>query len=1795
MIPSTPKFPEISGYTITEQLYLGSRTSVYRAIHNDQQLAVVIKVLQQEYPRFGELIHFHNQYTIAKNLPIAGIIQPLSLELFGHGYVLIMADWGGTSLEKYIQQQPLDITDILEIAIQLADILHELQQHRVIHKDIKPANILIHPESKQVKLIDFSIASVLPKETQEIQNPNTLEGTLAYLAPEQTGRMNRGIDYRSDFYTLGVTLYQLLTDRLPFFADDPLELVHCHIAKIAIPAHEINTDVPEMLGAIVAKLMAKNAEDRYQSALGLKHDLGECYSQWKQTGSIGEFGLGQRDLCDRFLIPEKLYGRETEVKTLLDAFERVAQGTSEMMLVAGFSGIGKTAAINEVHKPIVKQRGYFIKGKFDQFNRNIPFSAFVQAFRDLIGQLLSESDTQLQQWKTQILAALGENAQVIVELIPQLERIIGAQPPTPELSGSAAQNRFNLLFQRFIQVFTTSEHPLVMFVDDLQWADSASLNLIQVLMSKSQPGCLLLLGAYRDNEVFAAHPLILTLNEMEKTGAKIHTITLQPLSFSSLNHLIADTLHAPTSLVQPLTELTMQKTQGNPFFATQFLRALYQDQLISFDLDAGHWQCDIVQVQDAALSDDVVELMAQQLQKLPEATQEILKLAACIGAQFDLNTLAIVSQQSPTEVATTLWKALQEGLILPQSDLYKFYLSETQAKQHTPQETLHYRFLHDRVQQAAYSLIPEQEKSKTHLSIGQLLIHNSSEMEQQEKLFDIVGQLNLGQCLISQPSDRQELAQLNLQAGVKARNSTAYPAARTYLQTGLTLLDSNCWQNQYELTLNLYITSTEVSYLNGDFEGMEQQAALVLQQAQTVLDRVKIYEIQIAANTLQSHVLEAIAVGRTALSLLGVELPEEANETEITTALQTLSTQLENIPVETLVDLPVTNDSVTQAAMRIMGILFPPMIQGMPSLLPLLSSNMVSLSLQWGNTVSSTIGYAIHGLVMSAFLGDKATGYEFGKVALNLLEKFNTPEIKPIVMFLFGSFIQLHKEPLQNSIPTLKTAFDVGMETGNFMYAGFSLAIHSNSRFFSGGELSDFVQDMAHYSLALAQVKQYAAQAYIDLGKQTAENFMEIVSQPHCLTGNSYNEIAMLPKHQQDQDGTAIAEVYIYKLLLAYYFGNYQDAINYVTQAQSYIAALSGTFFVPIFYFYAALTYLKCLLSQPEQEQSEILAIAQTHQTNLAQFAHQAPMNHQHKVDLIEAEKQRVWGENYAAADLYDRAIAGAKANGFIQEEALANELAAKFYLNWDKEKVAAGYMQEAYYFYSRWGAKAKVVDLEIHYPELLRPILEQGTSVDVLSTLVTLVAPTTSVDNSTYHSSNSNSINQALDFAAILKASQALSRNIQLNELLHQLTQIILQNSGGDRCALILPNETGEWQVRAIASPDDVQLIAEPLTNHPNVPVKLIQYVKNTQETVVIDQLKTDLPVIDEYLRQGQPKSILCLPLLNQGNLIGILYLKNRLTRGVFTSDRLLILNFLCTQAAISLENARLYQQAQTYNQQLEQSQLQVIQSEKMASLGNLLAGVAHEINNPIGFLNGSINNCKEYVQDLLGHLAFYQQHYPNPIELIQENVEDIDLAFLREDLLKLLDSMKGAANRMKNISNSLRIFCRADTEHKVRANLHDGLHSTLLILKYRLKANEHRPEIQVIQSLGDLPIIECFPGQLNQVFMNILANAIDMFEEMAQTQSFKELEANPQIITIRTEVRSNQAYIHIHDNGKGMTQELQGKIFDHLFTTKTVGKGTGLGLAIARQIVVEKHGGSLNVWSELGQGTEFTVQIPM
>ncbi|MHC5747302.1 MAG: trifunctional serine/threonine-protein kinase/ATP-binding protein/sensor histidine kinase [Nostoc sp.] len=1789
------------GYRMYDLLYNGSKTLVYRGYRETDSLPVVIKLLKNPYPNFSELLSFRNQYTIAKNLNSPLIVQTYSLEHYQNGYALVMEDFGGISLKEWrVRGKGQSLQQFLEIAIALCNTLDILYRLRIIHKDIKPANILINPETKQVKLIDFSIASLLPRETQTLINPNVLEGTLAYISPEQTGRMNRGIDYRTDFYSLGVTFYELLTGELPFQSNDSMELVHCHIAKLP-PMLGDRREISQVLCEIVIKLMAKNAEDRYQSALGIKFDLENCLTQLQETGSIENFEIAQRDVCDRFIIPDKLYGRETEVSTLLQAFERVSLGATEMMLVAGFSGIGKTAVVNEVHKPIVRQRGYFIKGKYDQFQRNIPFSAFVQAFRDLMGQLLTESDAEIEQWKNQILSAVGENGQVIIEVIPELSKIIGEQPPAIELSGTSAQNRFNLLFQKFSQVFTSAEHPLVMFLDDLQWADSASLKLIQLLMADTKH--MLLIGAYRDNEVTPAHPLMLTLSEIKKNQATINTITLAPLSQGQINQLVADTLKCTETLASPLSQLIYQKTQGNPFFATQFLKALHQDRLIEFNFELGCWQCDIVQVTTLALTDDVVDFMAFQLRKLPQSTQNVLQLAACIGNQLDLATLAIVSEQSQIETAASLWKALQEGLILPLSDVYKFYVGQ-ESFARTPEniETVTYKFLHDRVQQAAYSLIPADQKQATHYQIGQLLLQQISTEAREARIFELVNQLNYGTDLISQQTERKELAYLNLIACRKAKSATAYQAGREYASIGLSLLGETAWQKQYEMTLSFHDEAAELAMLCGDFEAMEQWIETVINRAHSLLEKINVYRIKIQANVTQTKLTEAIVIGMQILQQLGVTMTESPTLTDIQQSMQEINELIGDREIEDFVHLPVMTDANKIAIIEIATSLLTPAYVSGSLLFPLLNCFSVKLSLQHGNISASAHNYGSYSMILCNLSQDVDSAVKFIQLALNVVSKLNYKTTRPLVLMLLGSFILHRKSHIKETLPLLSEGYTTGLEVGILEHVGNSGNSFCLNAFWCGQPLANVEQDTRTYYNGLVQVNQLRTANYCRIYWQSVLNLLGVGSHPTILSGTALQETEFLPLLLSANDLYGLYHFYLYKLTLCFLFGEVEPANNHAVEGRNYLMGAGGAVSEPAFYLYDSLIAL-ALLSQPSGKMSSLLDRVGQNQAKLQHWAHYAPMNHQHKVDLVEAEKCRVLGQKAEAIEFYDKAISGAKENSYIQEEALANELMAKFYLNWGKEKSAQAYMQEAYYCYARWGAKAKVADLERGYPQLLAPILQQTRTAFSVNETVFPLGTVTSTSSST-------SIFHSLDLAAILKASQTISAEIELGKLLSSLLRILIENAGANKCVLMLMrDERLLIKGSIIEGSEPIVLQRLPIENSQDIPLKMIYKVKNNKQTVVLLDATADPTLAnDPYIMRQQPYSILCSPILHQGKFLGILYLENNLATGAFTSERVELLNLLCAQAAISIENAQLYQRSLENAQQLErsfaelqqksedlqQAQLQIVQSEKMSALGNLVAGVAHEMNNPLGFISASLQQVKPSLADIVKHFKLYEESFPNPGDEIIDHAEEIDLDYTLEDLPKIIDSMVMACDRLENISTSLRTFSRGDKDYKVPFNIHEGLDSTILILKHRLKPNEQRPAIEVITEYGNLPKIECFPGQINQVFMNILANAIDALDESNSGRSFAEIKENPHQITIKTSLKDHQVEIKIADNANGMNEEVKSKIFDHLFTTKSVSKGTGLGLAIARQIILEKHSGSIQCNSSPGQGTEFVIAIP-
>ena len=1776
---------QLPNYQTTEQIYNGNRTIVYRGICSDSGKPVVIKLLKKDYPTFNEIVQFRNQYTITKNLDLAGIVKPTALETYGNGLALIMEDDGSISLSEELKSRrskSFFLEEFFPIAIQLTEILEGLSKNRVIHKDIKPANILIHPETRQVKLIDFSIASLLPKEQQEIQNPNILEGTLAYISPEQTGRMNRGIDYRSDFYSLGVSFYQMLSGKLPFDSDDAMELVHCHLTKIP-KSLSTRGDIPKVVSDIVMKLIAKNGEERYQSALGLKYDLQKCFFQWLKTGQVEAFELGERDICDRFLIPEKLYGREKEVQTLLGSFNRVAEGQREMMLVAGFSGIGKTAVVNEVHKPITRQNGYFIKGKFDQFNRNIPLAAFVQALRDLLGQLLSESDAKLTKWQTKILEALGENAQVLIEVIPELEQVLGPQPQAPELEGAAAQNRFNLLFQNFIEVFTTPNHPLVIFLDDLQWADSASLQLIKLLMKDKSH--LLLLGAYRDNEVSPAHPFMLTISELKQGEAPVNTITLAPLTFFDTNQLVADTLYCSPERSQPLTELLVRKTKGNPFFTTQFLKALHEDGHITFNYDQGYWEGNLAQIQVLSLTDDVVEFMAQQLQKLPDATQEALKLAACIGNQFDLETLAIVSEQSPTAIANSLWEALDEYFIVPTSQIYKFFqgenLDQSNSDRAVNQDSVNltYNFLHDRVQQAAYSLIPESKKQITHLQIGQLLLNNTLEEERDKRIFDIVNQLNAGIELIDNLSKREQLAQLNLKAGQKAKLATAYGTAVNYLNTGLQLLPPQSWQQKYNLTLKFHELLAESEYLNTNFATSKNLVEQTLINGRTPLDKVKVYEIQIQSYTAQNKLMEAISIGREALGLLEVDFPEGCDFETISIEHENLKSLLGQGQIATLADLPALQAPHQSAALRILAGLFASVYLAQPELLPLKIFTMVKICIQAGNSPQGAIAYVLYGLFLCA-TGEIEQGYQFGTLARTILEKFQAKELTSKINLLFGLFVNHWKKTVRSTLPVFLDGLTSGLDNGDLEYVGYCANCYCQFLFWTGDNLEFAESEANKYCELMEEIKQEISLIWANTWRQTVINLRGKAENPTMLVGSSFNEAETLPVLIQSQNVNGICYVYLAKLLLSYLFEEYQTAKNYGSKFEEYEQGAAGLLIVPLKNFYQSLSLLALHPDGDETEKALILEQIAANQKSLEIWANHAPMNHLHKFQLVEAETYRILGDNYKAGDWYDRAIAGAKANGYTNEESLANELAAKFYLSWGKAKVAAGYMQEAYYCYAHWGAKAKIEQLQTVYPQLLVPILQNKEEEE-------LEIKEDTFTSSYSVSSTQTALRESLDFNMVLKASQSLSQEIHLESLLCLLMEVIVTNAGASEGALLWVKDNhlsvaANWQEGNLCGIPNLSL-----EEYHNLPLSIVNKVKRTQETIIINQgLTRNRWANDAYLMKYRPHSFLCMPIIRQGKLLALLYLENRLTLGAFTKQRLKILTMLTAQAAISLENAQLYhtleEKVEQRTRELRAAQQQIISQEKLASLGALTAGVAHELRNPLNFVTNYAEGSMEMGTELIEEFQGQQPPKEEDWEYVQETITD-----LKDNAA----AIHKHSQRAESIIYNMMQHSRSDDKSRQMTNINQLLDEARQLSYHSRRSRDNSFNItfttEYDESVGEL---EVFSASLSRAFINLIDNGC----YAAWSKYLDQGEAFSPELRVGTKNLGTKVEIHIRDNGTGIPDEVKEKLFEPFFTTKPTGEGTGLGLSLTHEIIVGQHGGTLKVNTEPGNFTEFIIALP-
>ncbi len=1477
-IPDRKK-PEIPGYLLEEVIFESGRTRLWRGKRQSDGLGVLIKGAASSQQSAQELAEMRHEHEITRALEIDGVLRAEELAQCENGWVLILENTEGFPLRKLMDSARLDLPDSLKVAVSLTSTLKEVHRQGILHKMINPFNIFVDPASGTVKLTGFGLATRLPEENLTTLSPQLSGETLPYISPEQTGRMNRPLDYRSDFYSLGVTLYELFSGRVPFQSREAMEIIQAHIARQPPPPDEIEPQIPRVLSNLVMKLMAKRAEARYQSHSGLSADLLACVEQLENQESLSDFPLGRHDLPKELQIAPGLYGREDEITALEAALERVSQGVTEMVLISGSAGVGKTALVGEIHRSGAQKNGFFISGKFDQLRHNIPYSALIQALRGLIREISAEGQSGMERWKSRIRAALGPNGQLMTRVILELEQMIGPQPPLPEMGALEARNRFTAVLLDFISVFCEKTHPLVIFLDDLQWVDADTLKLVERIAQDPERKPLFFLGAYRDNEVDADHRLMISCEVIKKTGQPLQTIPLKPLNPENISQLLAHTCHCRPEEAKPLAELLVRKTGGNPFFVSQFLTVLSEKELIRHSPEEKRWIWDLTAIGFLAVTENVVTLLIDRLHRFSSETRRLLSLAACIGNTFDLESLERISGAGSGEIDENLLPALETGLILgfsraPQPDNPPFGASAEGGS---------YKFLHDRVQQAAYALIAQKEKQTVHLRIGQTLLKQYAPEKSDALLFDIVHHLNLARRVKDKWKERSRLAELNLKAGLKARAASAFEQALEYFTLGLDLLGAAAWKRHYPLTLSLHEEATEMSWLCGRFELMEQLAGAVKDNAQEDLDLVNVYRCRIKAYTNQGELKKAQETSAEILEKLGYQLshlsPDQWQQTLIqikpdlagksvadVMRFEPLTQSDAEVLVPILYELHV---AYGQAGVTLDDGLWQP-----------IAAKRISFLLNHFHPKHSPESYGLLGAIYCEFMQDFEFGYELGRLGIQLMEALDLKEINCRVSGGFNGAIRFYREPLSASLEPLLEAHKMGIETGDFFNAGRSALTRCQIAFMCGKELNWLKGELSSLKLALKKIDYILGSPRVEMLMKTVMVLMEEPSSLSTGIMDQYDRVTSAEYVYEEQSSFNYQ-----KLVLQTLFEEYEAARETVFEMINLMKTYKDPLIDPLANCYQSLALLAVYGQGSEGEKEEILTQVDDNQALLEKLARSAPPNYLHKYHLVEAERMRVLdGEPDTIMHHYDQAITLARESEFIHEEALADELAARYLLNQGQNDAAGSYLRSAMEKYEAWGAKRKVAHLKFRYPGLIADNRTEGAA--------------------------SPSAN--LDLGTMLKASEAISSTLELEPLLEILLRILMENAGAQTATLILETE-GQSLIAARGSAEQVECflpLSLPVEKAQSLSLSVISWVKQTWEHLVLDNASREERFVeDDYIRRVRPKSILCAPITHKSSLSGIIYLENNLVEGAFTSRQLEVIKHLTAQIAISLENARLHE----------------------------------------------------------------------------------------------------------------------------------------------------------------------------------------------------------------------------------------------------------------------------------------------
>jgi len=1469
--------PLSPNYTICEEIYQDNRIELFKGFITANHVPVIIKKLKKEAVNLIEVSRIINEFKITQSLAIDGVIRPIELVQGKSCFAIVMEDKGTVPLKKYTGSKPVKVSLFVEIAVQLADILSRVHSRGIIHGSLKPDNILINPDTLKVYITGFDQALIISSD-KGFENPIPLisDCSYEYISPEQTGRLIVALDWRSDLYSLGVVFYEMLTGRLPITAQNEVEWMHAHITSKPLKPDLINPQIPAVVSEIVIKLLEKNADKRYQSTLGLLHDIEECRKQLNNTGKIDVFEIGKKDVNYSFQIPSKLYGRSAEEEQLKSAFDRVCNGSKEIVFVSGSAGTGKTVLINQIIKPLVLGKGYYISGKVDQLRQNIPYAPFIDAFRSLIMQLMTENEKRLSNLKKTILQSLRKNCSVMTEFIPELEYIIGKQPPADILSPREAENRFSIILREFIGIFTCKNHPLVIFLDDLQWVDTACIKLINDLINDIRLNSLLLIFAYRHDEITEDHLLNKLLRHTNSGQSNITHIHLTPLDWKNTNRMIADALHSDLENVALLSEILYRESGGNPFFLKQLLRMIYDKKLLYFNVEDGSWKWDINTTQNLNPGNDVQQLFLKKMLGIPKETLEIMKYASCIGSRFDLQTLAEVLGKTVEETIFSLIPAVHEGFILPVTN---------------QKENSEYRFLHDKVQQSVYSLINENEKKEKHLAIGRLLLQRAKdENKLNEAILSIMDHFSRSLDLVNAPKERYELAEYNLLAGRKVKTSAAYDSALQYFRSGRILLSDNCWDICYKLSYDLYLEQAQAEYLSGNTDIAEKLFDIVSQNASDEVERARICCLKVLLYANTGKYDEAVCTGLKALNNLGMRIPVNPNSLDYIKELLKYKWNMRNKKIEDLISLPEMKDPVQKMIAELLSRLCSVTMTTHPDLYSYIIIKTGNHATRYGNSYMASVGYFGYSFTMGIIMGDYKTGGRFAKVCIYLAKKYGHSAYQCIIYFVIGAFIIHWNDPLSYALDYMEKAILYGKEAGDVLIIGYANCMIMEIRYLLGTSITEMKRIIKENHETALMLK------HDNLAINTAI-YERIVS---TLQGGDNKSLSDGIAEYEDQkfvdfvqgDKTSLATYYIHKVYLHYLAGDYKKALEAAGCVKPLFSSILGFMMSAEYYFYYSLTIIAILNKLPWKDKIKYWKILQNNIRKMKKWAESCKENFLDKYLLLKAEEARLKNNNSEAMKLYNMAIESTQKNGFVQAEALANELAAKFYLSFDMNEIAQVYMRDAYRAYKKWGALSKCRQLHELYSEWAMDLdlhITKDGNVKLMDNLLRITLP----DN--------DKAPDKLDTYLLEKTVKSISNKTDINKILKNFLELTVKYVGADKGYLILYNDGNLFvKVGKDSNSKDVVISNIPLEQADDLSKAVVRYVVRTHETVIVNCGEQEkIFDYDPYIAKSNSKSIGCIPLIFQQAAVGVLYFENSYIPGVFTYDLLDSLKFLTAQMA--------------------------------------------------------------------------------------------------------------------------------------------------------------------------------------------------------------------------------------------------------------------------------------------------------